>query len=299
MAKLNLRRLRNNPLTRELVSEIQISPTRLIQPLFVVDGIKTREAIPGLTNVYRETPSTLLTQVEADLEKGTNKVLLFGVPKEKHEHNFNFDFTSKQIFELKKRFGKDIWLSVDVCLCSSTTHGQCGVVTKEGDIVDNEKTVEALAKAALAYANAGADCTAPSDMMDGRVGSIRKILDENNLNQTLIMSYSAKFSSGFYGPFRGAADSSPKGDIKLKDRKTYQIDPRSPKDALLSSLRDANEGADILMVKPGLPYLDILYRLSKEIQKPWAVYEVSGEYAAIELMAKEGLMNRAEAHLEV
>ncbi|MEO5969624.1 MAG: porphobilinogen synthase [Bdellovibrionia bacterium] len=299
---LSLRRLRSTPLIRELVQEVRVSPEQMIQPLFVVEGLAGREAVPGLTGTYRETPESLLKTIESDMEAGVRKFLLFGVPESKGLSGFDSSFTARQIQAIRKRFGKDLFLSVDVCLCSATTHGQCGVLTSEGDHVDNAATVGELSQVALTFAQAGADCVAPSDMMDGRVRSIRRALDENQLDQTLIMSYSAKFHSRFYGPFRLAADSAPKGAgalTSLKDRATYQIDPASPKDAYQSSLRDAEEGADILMVKPGLPYLDILSQLSKQIPKPWAVYQVSGEYASIELMAQNGLINGPLAHVEV
>ncbi|MEK6706567.1 MAG: porphobilinogen synthase [Bdellovibrionota bacterium] len=295
---LSLRRLRQNPLIRELTLEHRVSIEQLIQPYFVVDGIKQREEVPGLTGTYRDTPSTLLKQIENDMENGIKKILLFGVPKEKRSDNFDPSFTTSQIIAIRKAFGKDIFIAADVCLCSSTTHGHCGILSAEGDHVENASTVYELAKSALAYAQAGADCVAPSDMMDGRVGAIREALDSAGLEKTLIMSYSAKFHSKFYGPFRIAADSAPKGALSLKDRSTYQIDPARPSDALESSIRDSEEGADILMVKPGLPYLDILARLSKKIHKPWAVYEVSGEFAAIELMAKQGLIQGPAAHVE-
>lgn len=295
--KLNLRRLRRSSHVRELVREHRVSVEQLIQPAFVVQGISAREAVPGLTGVYRETPDSLLKQTEQDLEKGVKKLLLFGVPGEKRQRDFDPSFTANQIAALKKRFGHDLFVSVDVCLCSSTTHGQCGILTPEGDHVENHSTVEELAKAAVTYAQAGADCVAPSDMMDGRVRAIRQGLDRAGLDHTLLMSYSAKFHSKFYGPFRAAADSAPKGSA-LKDRATYQIDPGNARDAFASSRRDAEEGADILMVKPGMPYLDMLYRLSQEIDKPWAVYEVSGEFASIELMAEKGLVNAPAAHLE-
>lgn len=298
--KLGLRRLRQSKTVRDLTQEVRVSHEQLIQPLFVVEGIKSREPIPGLTGVYRETPESLLKQIQADLEAGVSKFLLFGVPASKSESRFDSSFTAGQIAAIKNRFKDQVFLAVDVCLCSSTTHGQCGILTAENDHVDNPKTVEALALAALQYAKAGADCVAPSDMMDGRIAAIRAALDAANLDRTLIMSYSAKFHSRFYGPFRVAADSAPKsaGSNSLKDRSTYQIDPARPSDALLSSLRDAKEGADILMVKPGMPYLDILKELSQQIKKPWAVYEVSGEYAAIELLAKEGLIQAPLAHTE-
>jgi porphobilinogen synthase len=295
---ISLRRLRQNPAVRELTREHRVSVEQLIQPLFAVEGISAREPVPGLTGVFRETPETLLKQVEKDLEAGVSKFLLFGVPGKKALKDFDFSWTAGQIGALKKRFGKDIFLTVDVCLCSSTSHGQCGILNTEGDHVENIGTVSELARAALTYAESGADCVAPSDMMDGRVSAIRQAIDGAGLERTLLMSYSAKFNSRFYGPFRAAADSAPKGEVKLKDRATYQIDPGRPSDALLSSIRDAKEGADILMVKPGLPYLDVLASLTKEIQKPWAVYEVSGEYAAIELMAERELIAGPAAHLE-
>jgi porphobilinogen synthase len=292
------RRHRLNPHVRNMLREVEISRDHLIQPLFAVDGIKERETIPGLTGVHRDTPTTLLKQVENDLERGVKSYLLFGVPAHKAENNFKYDFTANQIASLKKQFGKDIFLSVDVCLCSYTSHGHCGILNDAADHVINDQTVTELANAALAYAQAGADCVAPSDMMDHRIHAIRERLDENDLFETLIMSYSAKFHSGFYGPFRAAADSAPKGEIRIKDRATYQIDPGNPSDAYRCSVRDMEEGADILMVKPGLPYLDVIKDLTSSIPLPFAVYEVSGEYAAIELMAEKGLINRERAHLE-
>ncbi|MBY0469961.1 porphobilinogen synthase [bacterium] len=299
VAPLSLRRLRDNRWVRELVQEHRISHQQMIQPLFVVEGISARENIPGLTGVYRDTPKSLLLQIEADMKNGVHKFLLFGVPQSKSLTQFDHSFTSNQIRAIKKAFGKDLFLSVDVCLCSSTSHGQCGIISQEGDHVENSATVDELARAALSYAQAGADCVAPSDMMDGRVGAIRNALHEAGLDRTLILSYSAKFHSKYYGPFRVAADSAPKGDVALKDRATYQIDPARPGDALISSLRDAEEGADMLMVKPGLPYLDILSKLKSAIPtKPWIVYEVSGEYASIEFLAEKGLVNGPAAHIE-
>jgi porphobilinogen synthase len=295
---LSLRRMRQSPLVRELAHEFRVSPEQMIQPLFVVQGIRSRESVPGITGTFRETPDSLLRTIESDIEAGVKKFLIFGVPGDKRPEHFDGSFTAQQIASVRKRFGKDVFLSVDVCLCSSTTHGQCGVLTAEGDHVDNSATVAELAQLALTYAQAGVDCVAPSDMMDGRIRAIRTTLDQAGLERTLVMSYSAKFNSKFYGPFRLAADSAPKGGTTLKDRATYQIDPASPKDALLSSLRDVEEGADILMVKPGMPYLDVLSNLSKQIRRPWAVYEVSGEYAAIELLGQNGMMNAPAAHLE-
>jgi porphobilinogen synthase len=295
---IRLRRLRQNAAVRELTREFRVAQEQLIQPCFVVDGIAAREPVPGLTGVFRETPESLLKTVAKDLEAGVRKFLLFGVPKDKRLRDFDPSFTARQVGELRARFGSEIFIAVDVCLCSSTSHGQCGIVNAEGDHIENGATVAELARAALAYAEAGADCVAPSDMMDGRVGAIRATLDSAGLERTLLMSYSAKFHSKFYGPFRAAADSAPKGELALKDRATYQIDPARPNDAFLSSRRDMEEGADILMVKPGMPYLDVLARLSKELPLPWAVYETSGEYAGIELLAERGLVNGPAAHVE-
>ncbi len=289
MADLNLRRLRQNALTRELVREVSVRAEQLIQPVFAVEGISVREEIPGLPGVYRETSDSLLHQVEADIKNGCNKFLLFGVPSQKDELHFSAAFTVSQVERLKQTFGDDLWLAVDVCLCSATSHGHCGVLDESGEHLRNNATVGVLAEFAVAYAQAGADCVAPSDMMDGRVAAIRKELDSQQLERALIMSYSAKFHSHFYGPFRIAAESAPGG--KLTDRASYQIDPARPSDALLCARRDAAEGADILMVKPGMPYLDILATLSDEIDLPWAVYQTSGEYAALSLAIQSNLMS--------
>lgn len=296
--QMTLRRLRQSSLIRELVQEKILSSTQFVQPLFVVEGLKTPEPIPGLTGVSRESTYSLLTTIESDISCGVTKFIFFGIPEKKNLSEINCDFTTNQISEIRKQFGKDIFLAVDTCFCSNTVHGHCGLLDDSNEQISNIKTVAELARVSLSYAQAGADCIAPSDMMDGRIREIRSTLNSNNLENVLIMSYSAKFHSSFYGPFRLAADSSPKSDW-LKDRATYQIDPSRFRDALLCSVRDSDEGADILMVKPGLSYLDVLYRLSSEIQKPWAVYQVSGEYASIELMAKNGLIDAPRAHLEV
>ena len=228
------------------------------------------------------------------------KFLIFGVPAEKKSHGFRYDFTASQIAALKKRFGKDCFVAVDVCLCSYTSHGHCGVLNPEGDHVQNSATVDELAKASLAYAKAGADCVAPSDMMDGRIAAMRKTLDQAGLDRTLIMSYSAKFHSKFYGPFRVAADSAPKGaESTLSDRATYQIDPANLEDARASSLTGCARRRGHSDGEAGNALPRRARRNSRpRSRKPWAVYEVSGEFAAIELMAKEGLINAPAAHVE-
>ena len=299
MSSLNLRRLRQDEHVRSLTREVHVRLEQLIQPLFVAEGLSAPEPVPGLTGVQQESTDSLLRQVERDLAAGVHKFLLFGVPRTRSERDIDWSFTSAQIRALKQRFGHDIWLATDVCLCSSTPHGHCGVLNAEGDHLDNHASVAELEQAALSYAQAGADCVAPSDMMDGRIAAIRRRLDAAGLERTVLMSYAVKFHSTLYGPFRAAADSAPKGALRLKDRATYQLDPARPSDAWLCARRDDEEGADILMVKPGLPYLDLLRELSREIRKPWAVYHVSGEFAALEALCAQGLAARAPLHREI
>ncbi|HWW20003.1 MAG TPA: porphobilinogen synthase [Steroidobacteraceae bacterium] len=299
MSSLNLRRLRQDSHVRALTREVHLQLDQLIQPLFVGETNLRPEPIPGLTGVHQDTPDSLLRQVDQDLRAGVDKFLLFGVPQARSERHIDWSFTAGQIQALKSRFGRDIWLAIDVCLCSSTPHGHCGVLNAEGDHLDNDASLVELVQAALAYAKAGADCVAPSDMMDGRIGAIRQALDRDGLERTVLMSYAVKFQSTLYGPFRVAADAAPKGGTVLKDRATYQLDPARPGDAWLCAQRDDAEGADILMVKPGLPYLDLLRELSREFRKPWAVYHVSGEFAALEALAASGLATRAALHREI
>jgi porphobilinogen synthase len=299
MSSINLRRLRQNEHVRAMTREVQVRLEQLVQPLFVAESLAERAPVPGLTGVHQESCDSLLRQVEQDLSAGVNKFLLFGVPQARSEHTIDWSFTAGQIRALKQRFGHDIWLAADVCLCSSTPHGHCGVLNPEGDHIDNRASVAELEQAALSYAEAGADCVAPSDMMDGRIGAIRARLDTGGLERTILMSYAVKFHSTLYGPFRVAADSAPKGGVALKDRASYQLDPARPSDAWQCAQRDADEGADILMVKPGLPYLDLLSELSAAIRKPWAVYHVSGEFAALEALCAQGLAARAPLHREI
>jgi len=296
-----LRRLRQDAHVRALTREVHLQLDQLIQPCFVAESVARPEPVPGLPGVHQETADSLLRQTEADLKAGVRAFLLFGVPRARSLRQIDWSFTAAQIRALKARFGKDIWLAADVCLCSSTPHGHCGVLNPEGDHVDNDASVQELAAAALAYAQAGADCVAPSDMMDGRIAALRATLDANGCERTVLMSYAVKFQSTLYGPFRLAAESAPQGDgaATLKDRASYQLDPARPGDAWLCAERDLAEGADILMVKPGLPYLDLLRELSRAIRKPWAVYHVSGEYAALEALAAQGLAPRAALHREI
>ncbi len=295
---VRLRRSRDNRHIRELTRSVRLHREQFIQPLFVVEGLADRESVPGLRDVFRETPASLLRQIEADLERGVSKFLVFGVPETKRDRDFSLDFLSARLTDIRAHFGDAVWISADVCLCSYTTHGHCGILSDDRAHLDNDVTVAALADAALQFAQAGADCVAPSDMQDGRVAAIRSALDGSGLSQRAVMSYAAKFHSAFYGPFRVAADSTPDRSGRLKDRASYQIDPARPNDALLAAQRDAAEGADILMVKPGLPYLDVLARLSAAIPLPWAVYQTSGEQAGIDLLAAQNLTDPVRAQLE-
>lgn len=296
---INYRRLRANTHIRDLAAEVFLSHKEFIQPLFVDESLTERLASDVLTGVYSDTQESILTQIEADILRGVSKFLLFPVPTSRYTTDFQFDFATKTVARIKEKFGDTIWLACDLCLCSYTTHGHCGVLNTAETRILNTETCHILADYALELAKAGADCIAPSDMMDGRVGAIRQKLNKNGFDFVAIMSYSAKFASHFYGPFRDVCKSSPSKNENLRDRKTYQMDFRNGADALLSSLRDAAEGADILMVKPALPYLDILTKLKQQSALPIAVYHVSGEYAAIELMAKNGLIDADAAHLEV
>lgn len=287
MAGLTLRRLRANAHVRDLVREVRLSPGQFLQPLFAVEGLGGREPVPGIRDTFRDTPDSLARQVEADMAAGIRRFLLFAVPREKHAAGFHYEFGAGVVADLRRRFGSDIFVATDICLCSHTTHGHCGLLDADGSRVLNAESVAELARQAVAYAGAGADCVAPSDMLDGRVGAIRAALDAAGHEATVLMSYAAKFHSGFYGPFRVAADSAPVAG--LRDRATYQLDPARRDDALAAARRDAAEGADILMVKPGLPYLDVLAALSAGLPLPFAAYQTSGEQAALDLLAREGL----------
>ena len=295
---MNLRRLRANQHIRDLVAEITVSQSDLIQPIFVDETLSEREPVKNMSGVFSDTGKSILQQIENDLKAGVTKFLLFPVPKDRFETDFKFDFAQNIVANIKKEFGDALWLINDVCLCSYTTHGHCGLLNTEGSKMLNAESVKIIADYALGLAQAGVDCIAPSDMTDGRIGAIRQILDKNHLETTSIMAYSSKFASNFYGPFRDVCKSSPTGTA-LKNRKTYQIDYRNGSDAIRSSIRDAEEGADFLMVKPALPYLDIVTKLSQKTDLPIIAYHVSGEYAAIDLLAQNDLIDKMAAHLEI
>lgn len=292
------RRLRADTHIRQLTASVRLSHRGFIQPLFVDETISRPRAVKGLNNVEVDTASSVLDTIEEVIKSGANKFLLFPVPANKCESNFDFSFASSVIGSIKEKFGNDVWLASDLCLCSYTTHGHCGILNEDHSRLINHKTVDVLAKYATQLAIAGADCIAPSDMTDGRIAAIRTSLDALGHDTVSILSYSAKFSSQFYGPFRDACHSAP-NTTGLKNRKTYQLSPLNINDALASSLRDESEGADILMVKPAALYTDVIARIRQQTLKPIAAYHVSGEYAAIESLAEKGLVNREAAHLEV
>ena len=292
------RRLRADEHIRELTASVRLSYKSFIQPLFVDEAITEPRMVSGLNSVDVDTASSVLLAIEEAIKSGANKFLLFPVPANKKENDFDFSFASSVIRSVKENFGDDVWIASDLCLCSYTSHGHCGILNEGHSKLINHRTVDVLTKYATQLAVAGADCIAPSDMTDGRIAAIRTTLDSLGYDAVSIMSYSAKFSSQFYGPFRDACHSAPntKG---LKNRKTYQLSPLNINDAIASSLRDEKEGADILMVKPAALYTDVIASLKQQTLKPIAAYHVSGEYAAIESLAEKELVNREAAHLEV
>jgi len=292
------RRLRADTHIRELTASVKLSHKSFIQPLFVDEAIAEPREVSGLTNVEVDSASSVLNTIEQSIKAGATKFLLFPVPANKKEAGFDFSFASSLIRSIKENFGNDIWIASDLCLCSYTTHGHCGILNDEHSKLVNHKTVDVLSRYATQLAIAGADCIAPSDMTDGRISAIRTSLDALNYDTISIMSYSAKFSSQFYGPFRDACHSAPNTN-GLRNRKTYQLSPLNINDAIASSLRDEKEGADILMVKPAALYTDVIAKLKQQTLKPIAAYHVSGEYAAIEALAEKSLVNREAAHLEV
>lgn len=291
------RRLRSSSAIRELTATVKLSHKSFIQPLFVDESIKQPRAISGLPYVHVETTDSMLASIEAALNMGCSKFLLFPVPSKKVDNDFDFSFAANTVREIKRNFGESSWIASDVCLCSYTLHGHCGILTEDHSRLMNHKSVEVITRYAGELAEAGVDCIAPSDMMDGRIASIRKELNRAENEHVSIMSYAAKFSSQFYGPFRDACHSAP-NSTHLKDRKTYQVSPFNLNDAIHSALRDEKEGADILMVKPASLYMDVITKLREVTLKPLAAYHVSGEYAAIEGLAAQGLLDRELAHLE-
>jgi len=290
------RRLRQSAIVRDLVAETRLSTGGMIQPYFVESGTGKRQEIGSLPGIYRESKDKLLESVEADLKLGINKIMLFGVSDAKDAHASPavdpHGIVPEAIRDLRKAFGADLFVSCDICLCAYTDTGHCGL-TRDHKI-DNDRSLPVLAEMARVSAAAGADCVAPSDMMDGRVGSIRDLLDTAGFTDTIILAYTAKYASAYYGPFREAADSAP-GE---GDRRPYQMDLRNRTEARRGVSLDEIEGADIVMVKPALAYLDIIAEVRQSTDLPVAAYNVSGEYASAKLLAREGLAPEHQIVLE-
>lgn len=297
---VRLRRLRQNSLLREMVQEAEISVKDLIYPLFVVEGKGVKKEVPSMPGVYNLSIDEMIKELREVENLGIPAIILFGIPDKKDEKGSSaYDpqgIIQKAVKEIKKE-KLNLIVITDVCLCEYTSHGHCGIL-KEGRYgieVDNDETLEVLAKEALSHVEAGADMVAPSDMMDGRVLAIREALDENGFNSIPIMAYSAKFASGFYGPFREAAQSAP----SFGDRKGYQMDPANGNEAIREVELDIMEGADIVMVKPALSYLDIIWRVKQRFEVPVACYNVSGEYSMVKAASKLGYIDEKRIVLEM
>ena len=298
-AKLSLtrrpRRLRRTEAIRSLVRETRLTPDCFIYPLFVVDGTGVRREVPSMPGVFQLSVDQAVQEAAAAKAEGVPAVLLFGLPAEKDAHGSaasDPDAPVQSAIRALKREVKDLVVITDVCLCEYTSHGHCGIV--EGDDIVNDVTVMHLAQAALSHAVAGADIVAPSDMMDGRVAVIRRTLDERGLERTAIMSYAAKYCSGFYGPFREAADSTP----QFGDRRSHQLDPANVDEALREVEIDIAEGADLILVKPALPYLDVLSKVKEKFGQPTAAYQVSGEYSMLKAAAQNGWLDEPRVMFE-
>jgi len=290
------RRLRFNESIRDLVRETELLPKDFIYPIFVVEGENIKREISSLPDCYHYSVDMLEEIINEVKEAGVRGVLLFGIPNHKDScgsEAYNDDGIVQRAVRKIKEIDKNMYVITDVCMCEYTDHGHCGIL--DGDYVDNDKTLEYLAKISVSHAKAGSDMIAPSDMMDGRVGFIREALDKAGFKNIPIMSYSAKYCSAFYGPFREAANSAP----KFGDRKTYQMDPANRREALKEVEMDIEEGADIVMVKPALSYLDIIREVKDKTVVPVCAYSVSGEYAMIKAASKENLIDEKRVVMEM
>ena len=290
------RRLRQSQNIRNLVSETKVSKSSLIYPIFIEEGNNIKDEIKAMPNQFRYSVDTVSFEIEKLLKQGINNVILFGIPDKKDSVGTGAyvenGIIQKALREIKKNFN-EITCITDVCMCEYTNHGHCGILDKN-NIVDNDKTIQILGKIATSHIEAGADIVAPSDMMDGRIKEIRKALDNKGFINTPIISYAVKYASAFYGPFREAADSAP----SFGDRKTYQMDFRNRNEAIKEAFYDIEEGADIIMVKPALSYLDIIRDIKNSINLPVCAYSVSGEYSMIKLAGEKGLIDEDKIIIE-
>jgi len=292
-----MRRMRRTDTLRGLVRETELSPAHLIQPAFVIAGEDVREDVPSMPGIERFSISHLVEEAGEIAEAGIGALMLFGIPAAKDEAGsgaYDDEGVVQMAVRALKEAHPDLVVMTDVCLCEYTTHGHCGVIRDGKTEVDNDVTVELLAKTAISHALAGADAVAPSDMMDGRIGSIRFQLDEEGHPDVPIVAYSAKYASAFYGPFRDAADSTP----EFGDRRGYQMDPANAAEAVREAELDLEEGADMLMVKPALPYLDVVRRVKEATGAPVAAYHVSGEYSMLKAAAANGWIDERAAVVE-
>ena len=290
------RRLRRSERLRDLVRETTLSPSNLIYPLFVAPGKGRALAISSMPGIAQLSVDRVVKECQELDSLGIPAVILFGIPEHKDSTGseaYQGNGVVQEAIRAIKEKVSNLLVITDVCLCEYTDHGHCGLI-KDGD-VDNDSTLELLAREALSHAKAGADIVAPSDMMDGRVGAIRKILDDNGFQQVAIMAYAAKYASAFYGPFREAAESTP----QFGDRRSYQMDPGNSDEALREVELDIREGADIVMVKPAMAYLDIVYRVKQKFGYPVAAYNVSGEYSMIKAAGKNGWIDEKRIMMEV
>jgi len=292
-----LRRLRATPVLRDLVRETRLDAADLVLPLFVQSGCSARTAIASMPGVERLSISTAVEEAGEAAARGLSAILLFGIPEDKDAEGAGA-YDDEGIVQLATRAIKeahpDLLVMTDVCLCEYTDHGHCGLIGADGG-VENDASVELIARTAVSHARAGADVVAPSDMMDGRIGAVRQALDDVGFSAMPIVAYSAKFASAFYGPFREAAESTP----AFGDRRAYQMDPANGDEALREALLDVQEGADVVMVKPALAYLDVIRRVKDATKLPVAAYNVSGEYAMVKAAAAAGALDERAAVLEI
>jgi len=292
-APWSLLRMRQSPHLRDLVAETTFGVKQFVQPVFVVEDLRAPEDVPGLGDTRRLPLASALDAIADDADRGVRHFLLFNVPADKQDDEVGTEHLARTIATIKQAFGARIFLWIDVCLCAYTTHGHCALLDARSAI-DLDRTLSSLDRIAVASADAGADGVAPSDMMDGRTRSIRAALDGAGHHAVPIMSYSTKFASSFYGPFRDAAASAP----AFGDRRHYQIDVRGRRDAIAASVRCAGEGADLLMVKPGMTSADLIAPITRATKKPVGAYQVSGEYAALFLLAERKLVDFDSALVE-